>query len=94
MFKVTDRRLEKARATLDGYVSKLDECGKFDPSSFEHELKDIWGTGYREIKSAVVDLYRNHGGDYGRVAEYYMRHQAPEGTMNRSFKSALGIRDH
>lgn len=94
MFKVTDRRLEKARPTLDDYVRKLDEFRKFDAGSLEKELKDIWGTGYQEIKSAIVDLYKNHGGDYGRVAEYYMRHQAPAGMMNRSFKSALGVRDH
>ncbi len=90
MYKVTENRLEKARHILDQYSQKLQEHGKFSTSSLEEELKEAWDTGYKSIKSAMVDLYKNHGGKHGRVAEYYMRHDSS--AMVSEFKNALGVR--
>ncbi len=91
MYKVTERRMNEAQHILNNYNQKLEENGSFCPGILEQELKQVWGTGFKEIKSAMVDLYKNNGGKHGRVAEYYMRNQAPENMMVSQFKNALGV---
>lgn len=88
MFTVTDRRLEMAKPILDTYAARLVDPGSFDAGELERELRDVWGTGYREIKDAMIALYK-HQPEYSRVAEHYMRTHMPEGMMVSEFKNVL-----
>lgn len=88
MYNVTDRRMEKARNILDEYKRILEERGTFQTGMLESSLRDVWNTGYQEIKSAMIDLYKNHL-EYSALAEYYMRNQAPRGMMVSEFKKVL-----
>ncbi len=60
-----------------------------DAGTLEMQLRELWKTGYREIKWAMIDLYKVHGGKYAVVAEHYMRTSAPEGMMVAEFESVL-----
>jgi hypothetical protein len=80
MYKVTERRLTAARPILEKYRAQLFARHSFDTHAFEHELRDVWKTGYQEIKDVVIEITRKRRRSiivretdrYREVAAYYM----------------------
>lgn len=72
MYRLTERRLQKAANILEKYRDQLHTRFHFDARQFEMELRECWGTGYRGIKSVVKDMLKNDR--YRHVAVYYMEH--------------------
>jgi hypothetical protein len=71
MASLTPARLEKAKDVLESYRFQLFKTKKFDPMAFELELRELWGTGYHEMKSIAPDLLRKPR--FREVAAYYMQ---------------------
>ena len=80
MYRLTDRRLAKAKQLLEGYRSNLAEHGRFNVSVMDHELKEIWNIGYQELKGVIIDMFENHE-RYRYVAVYYMEHSNATGVV-------------
>jgi len=72
MYRVTDRRLNKARNILEQHRTSLHKTGSMDTIGFEMELRECWAVGYQEMKDLAEDLLKN--GRYRYVAAYYMEH--------------------
>lgn len=72
MYKLTDTRLEKARAILERYRAQLLAKGRFDAGLFEQELRKCWDIGYQTLKGVAIDMAKK--ARYKKVALYYMEH--------------------
>ena len=87
MFRITERRLANAEAILEKYRGELFAKRSFDAQSFERELRDLWQTGYQEMKSVALQLLKNER--YREIAVYYMEHSNPGTGVAAEFKVPL-----
>jgi hypothetical protein len=86
MYKLTERRLEKAKPILEKYRAELHGSGSVMARDLERELKDCWNTGYRELKDIFIQLSKiTH---YRYLAAFYMEHSA-QGRVVSEFWSPL-----
>ena len=87
MYKLTQKREEKAAEILGSYQKQMAQSDSIDCSGFEMELRKCWGLGYRELKGIVIDMSRRP--EYERMAAYYMQNQNALGPVSE-FKGRLG----
>ena len=80
MYRLTDRRHEKARDVLERYRHLLHDHRSLDCHQFEHELRELWDIGYQELKDIFEDLLRRFP-QYEHLAAYYMEHINPTGVV-------------
>ena len=85
MYRLTERRLARAKATLERFRAELFERHSFDAQSFEQELRDTWTLGYRELKDIMCEMLKLDR--YREVAAYYMEHNGP--AVVSEFKKPL-----
>lgn len=82
-----EKRRESAQPILENYRAKLFANRSFDAQAFERELRDLWKTGYQEMKSISLDMLKNER--YREVAAYYMEHSNAGTGVAAEFKLAL-----
>ncbi len=87
MYRLTEKRLASAEAILGKYRAELFANRCFNAQIFERELRDLWQTGYQEMKSIALQLLKNER--YREVAVYYMEHSNPGTGVAAEFKRAL-----
>ena len=58
MYKLTERRLTKARSILDEANADLKRSHHINTSSFEMELRDCWELGYQELKDIFCQMLK------------------------------------
>lgn len=80
MYKVTDRRFQKAESILEEYRDSLNKNLDYDTHAFEMELRNCWDVGYQEIKDLLIDLIKKHP-RYKHLALYYMQFQNAPGPV-------------
>ncbi len=85
-YRLTERRLDAARDILDKYAEQLRRSKRIDSMGLEHELRETWDLGYRELKDIMSDLLKTD--EYKYIAAYYMQHQNPMGPVSE-FKADL-----
>lgn len=56
MFTLTDIRFNKAKELLDIYNERFLRTHTLNATRLEKELRDLWDTGYREIKDIAIQL--------------------------------------
>ena len=86
MYKLTERRLNKARSILDEHKSILDTHGTIDVGAFEMSLRECWNLGYQELKDIIIALSKLD--DYVYLAAYFMEHSNAPGVVSE-FKRPL-----
>ncbi len=95
MYRLTTRRLQKAKDVLEKYRTLLRAKLAFDAGQLEHELRQCWDLGYQELKDIMADMLRHER--YRHVAIYYMEHSNCTGVVSE-FQSPLakvyGIRGY
>ena len=96
MYRLTDQRLAKAKHLLEEYRGKLAEHGRFNVTTLDHELKQLWDIGYQELKDVIEDMYKKHS-RYQYVAVYYMEHSNDTGVVSEFqplLANAYGLEDY
>ena len=87
MYRLTDKRLQKAKPILDEYMSRLQAAGKIDVMEFEVALRNCWRKiGYQELKGIFKDMAGRR--EYLYLAAYYMEH-SNEGRVVVEFQGFL-----
>lgn len=86
MYKLTENRLRAAHAILEKYRDALYERQGIHCLSFEHELRECWRLGYRELKDIIIDMSKLDR--YEHLAAYYMQFQNG-GCVVAEFKRRL-----
>jgi HJR/Mrr/RecB family endonuclease len=81
MHRLTERRKKQAREVLDRYTRQLHNSRNFVAAQLEHELRDLWGLGYRSLKGIMIDMVSNHP-EYAHLAAYYMEHSGAPGVVS------------
>ena len=69
-YRLTEKRLAGANATLEKCRVKLFVDKSFDAHDLEQELRAVWKIGYQEMKSIAGDLLKQKR--YREVAAFYM----------------------
>ncbi len=87
MYRLTEKRLASAETIFENYRAKLFANRCFNAQIFERELRDLWKTGYQEMKSIALQLLKNER--YREVAVYYMEHSNPGTGVASEFKLPL-----
>lgn len=72
MYTLTNARLETIEQSLDAAAATLCRGGGIHCRTLEHELRDLLGTGYRELKDVMLQLFLSP--KYTLLAAYYMQH--------------------
>ena len=72
MYKLTPRRLEKAKDILEHYRETLFLRFTYNTDQFEKALRECWNLGYRELKDIATDMLKHER--YKHIAVYYMEH--------------------
>jgi hypothetical protein len=93
MYKLTDRRFAKARPVLDTYRARMLKYRSIDSAALERELRDLWDTGYQEIKDIMLQLLKLH--PYRLIAAYYMEESNGTGIVSefqRPLADFYGVR--
>lgn len=85
MASLTEPKFKKAKHILDKYNEQLHRTHELHDTQLEHELREIWGIGYQELKGIMIDLSRLP--DYQLLAVRYMESGFP-GVVSE-FKSTL-----
>jgi hypothetical protein len=80
MYRLTDKRLQKAQPILDKYRADLFTARSFAVRGLERELRDTWSLGYQELKDIIRELLKNDR--YREVAAYYMERSNPVGVVS------------
>ena len=88
MPSLNDDLLRIAAPILEKYRAQLFSHRRFDTHSFEHDLRECWGAGYRTMKDYVVAM-SGHG-RFQEVAAYYMEHSAAPGVVTE-FQPHLAV---
>ncbi len=70
MYRLTNRRLEKARAILDHHNAVLSEKSRIVAMKFDAELRECWDIGYQELKDIIEQMAGMP--EYKYLAAYYM----------------------
>jgi hypothetical protein len=95
MYRLTDKRKEKAMPILQKYKTELDAGGKINVIKFENELCACWNTGKKEIKDIIEDLSKCK--EYNYLAAFYMENSNTGVGVVDEFKPVLaklyGIKD-
>ena len=73
MYTLTEARMKLVRPVLERYRQSLIETKAFEPGDLEKELKDVLATGYREVRSIILQVFNRHE-RYRYVAAFYMEH--------------------
>jgi hypothetical protein len=81
MYRLTQRRKEKALDILDRYTKCLHDTRSMDAAWLERELRDVWGLGYQTLKGIMIDMLANHH-EYAHLAAYYMEHSNGPGVVS------------
>ena len=74
MYRLTEKRFEKAKEILERFRNQLHKSGRTDPGLLEKELRECWHTGYRELQDIMIQLLKNDR--YRFLAAYYMDHSS------------------
>lgn len=80
MYRLTARRLQNATGILEKYMTILSKKPSFNAMQFEHELRQCWGLGRRELRDIMKDVLKN--GRYRNVAIYYIEHGNDTGVVS------------
>ena len=72
MYRLTERRLGRAKAVLEEYRERLRSVGRVNGGSLETKLRQVWRIGYQELKDIVIDMLKQP--KYRDLALYYMEH--------------------
>jgi hypothetical protein len=80
MYKLTDRRFAKAKPILDMYRERMLKHRSIDSRALERELRDLWDTGYQEIKDIMLQLLKLYS--YRLIAAYYMEETNGTGIVS------------
>jgi hypothetical protein len=75
MYKLTERRLAKAKPILETYRKQLHTSGFMAASNLESELRKCWNVGYQALKGIMIDLSKLPR--YRYVAARYMESGCP-----------------
>lgn len=70
MYRLTEKRLSDALPILEKCRAELLSSQRFNAQRFEMELRELWDTGYRELKSIAIQLLRHKR--YREIAVFYM----------------------
>lgn len=80
MYKLTERRLAKAKELLDNSAALLAKKRGINCMEFEMQLRECWDTGYREIKDIMQQLLKMP--EYRLLAAYYMQNSGGPGIVS------------
>jgi hypothetical protein len=86
MYRLTERRLTKARNILEQHREDLYRFQYLNDAILERELATCWKVGYRELKGIFIDLLKVER--YRNLAAYYMQFQNAPGPVFE-FKDSL-----
>jgi hypothetical protein len=90
MYRLTEKRLAAAAGVLEKYRAQLFAKRAFDADRFERELRDLWKTGYREMKAVAIQLLKNQR--FREVAVYYMEHSNVGAEFKVPLASVYGVK--
>lgn len=80
MYKLTERRLTKARSILDEANADLKRSHHINTSSFEMELRDCWELGYQELKDIFCQMLKME--EFQNLAAFYMQFSNATGVVS------------
>lgn len=71
MYRLTQRRLQKAQSILDeAFIFLVKTKGQAFPYDFERNLRNCWNIGYQELKDIMKDVLKEE--KYKYLAVLYM----------------------
>lgn len=76
MYKLTDRRLAKAKAILDAAVARLHKSKSINTGELEMQLRECWDLGYQELKDIFRQMLKMK--EFQVLAAYYMQFSSGE----------------
>lgn len=88
-YKLTPKRKEKAKPTLEEYRNKLQTNRSFDCLLFEKSLReclDEKSIGHLELKDLIIELSKDES--FERTAAFYMQNHNASGPVEE-FKPRL-----
>lgn len=70
MYRLTERRYEKALPIFESHRKRLESGQHVDARLLDQELRECWNVGYQELKNIVIQLLDDPR--FGLVAASYM----------------------
>jgi hypothetical protein len=94
MYKLTERRLAKAKHILDAAAAELEKDRDLNTGGLEMQLRECWDLGYQELKDIFCQMLEMK--DYQNLAAFYMQFSNDMGVVSefqRPLRKFYGVKE-